>query len=319
MNDRRTWEPRGPVAEDPSRELGAYHDVVPTTSPGAHGTDPFDQARVAARELGRLTGAERHDVMVVLGSGLSGAAESLGAGGPPVDLTALPWFPRFTGPGHRPEAWSVEIGTRRVLLVAGRLHLYEGRTPAEVVHGVRTAIAAGCRIVVLTGIAGAINPAVATGDLVVVSDHLNLTGTSPLRGIPGDHAVGLPFVDLTDAWTPRLRALARRVEPSLKEGVYAQMPGPHFETPAEIRLLATGGADLVGMSMVPELIAARHLGAETLGLVVATNPAAGLGSSVEAGEIMATGGTRVDTVARVVRGVVELLGPPEEDTGEAAD
>jgi purine-nucleoside phosphorylase len=284
---------------------------MPTTTPGAHGADPFEQARLAARELTRHTGVERHDALVVLGTGLSPVAGLLGGGDSPVDLTSLPWSPRFTGMGHRPEAWSLEIGGIRTLVVAGRLHLYEGRTPAEVVHVVRTALATGCRTVVLTCSAGAIDPALPVGRVVAVSDHLNLTGTSPLSGIPADHLLGTPYVDLTDAWSPRLRRLARQVEPSLPEGVYAQMPGPNLETPAEVRMLATLGADLVGMSMVPELIACRHLGAEVLGLAVVTNAAAGTGTGpVPVGTLAERATEAADAVAGIIAGVMARLTDP---------
>ncbi|HEX3947735.1 MAG TPA: purine-nucleoside phosphorylase [Acidimicrobiales bacterium] len=283
---------------------------MPTTTAGARGADPFEQARLAARELLRNTGAGRHDVLVVLGTGLSGVAPLLGCGGSPLDLTTLPWFPRYTGIGHRPEIWPIELAGSRILVTAGRLHLYEARTPVEVVHATRTAIAAGCRTVILTCSAGGIDPALPVGSVVAVADHLNLTATSPLAGVPADHPQGRPYVDLTDAWSPRLRALARQVDPSLAEGVYAQMPGPHLETPAEIRMLATLGADLVGMSMVPEAIAARHLGAEVLGLAVVTNPAAGTAPGpIEVDDIPAAARATVEQVATLVRGVIERLAP----------
>lgn len=256
-----------------------------------------------------MTGTDRHDVLVILGTGLSPAAEALGADGPPVDLTVLPWFTRFTGIGHRPEAWSVRIGEAAVLVVAGRLHLYEARSPAEVVHPVRTAIAAGAHTVVLTCSAGAVSPRLAVGDVVAISDHINLTGTSPLRGVAAEERER--HVDLTDAWSPRLRALAQKVEP-IPEGIYAQMPGPQLETPAEIRMLSVLGADLVGMSTVPEAIAARHLGAEVLGLAVVTNAAAGTAGtgkgSLDLASLVEVAGGSAGLVARVVRGVVEALG-----------
>ena len=283
---------------------------MPSTSPGARGADPFDQARHAARELARRTGVEHHDVVVVLGTGLSPVAPLLGATGAPIDLSALPWIPRFTGLGHRPEAWSLQIGGTRTLLMAGRLHLYEGCTPAELVHPMRTALATGCTTAILTCSAGAISPGLGVGDAVAVCDHLNLTSSSPLVGIPADHSMGPPFVDMTDAWSPRLRALAREAEPSLAEGVYAQVVGPNLESPAEIKMLATLGADLVGMSIVPEAIAARHHGAEVLGLAVVTNAAAGLGGGpVSTTEITRAAGGAVDRVARVTRAVIEGLQP----------
>lgn len=283
---------------------------VPTTSPGAPGANPFEQARIAARELGRMTGSEHHDVLVVLGTGLFAAGAHLGATGVPIDLTSLPWFTRFTGPGHRPEAWSVEIGPSRALVVAGRLHLYEARSPAEVVHTVRTAIASGVHTVVLTASAGAVNPDFAVGDVVAISDHLNLTGTSPLVGIVAEGPSGSRHVDMTDAWSPRLRALARAVTP-IAEGVYAQMLGPQLETPAEVRMLAALGADLVGMSTVPEAVAARHLGAEVLGITVVTNAAAGTAAgALRVEDLIRAAAGSTETVARIVRGVIDALGDP---------
>lgn len=241
-----------------------------------------------------MTGVERHDVLVVLGAGLYGVNDALGASGPPIDLTSLPWFARLSGPDHRPAAWSVALEGTRTLVVAGRLHLYEGRSPAEVVHLVRTAIAAGAEVVVLTCGARAVDPGLSPGEVVVIRDHLNLTGMSPLAGVT-DGVTGSRHVDMTDAWSPRLRALVQTVAP-LREGVYAQMAGPQLETPAEVRMLAAMGAELVGMSTVPEAVAARHLGAEVLGLAVVTE-----GADAVAAEA-------VPTVAEVVRGVVRALG-----------
>ena len=280
---------------------------VPTTSAGAPGANPFEQARIAARELSRMTGAARHDVLVVLGTGLFSAAELLGAQGPPIDLTSLPWFTRFSGPGHRLEAWSVELEGKRTLVVAGRLHLYEGKSPAEVVHPVRTAIAAGVEVVVLTDSAGAVDPALSPGEVVVIRDHLNMTGTSPLSGVALDGTAGSRHTDMTDAWSLRLRRLALAVAP-LREGVYAQMAGPQLETPAEIRMLATLGADLVGMSTVPEAVAARHLGAEVLGLAVVTNTASRRAAGpLDVDEVLRVAASSVPTVAAVVRGTVREL------------
>jgi purine-nucleoside phosphorylase len=281
---------------------------VPTTAPGATGSDPLEQARIAAGELGRRTGSSHHDVLVVLGTGLAGVATALGAEPPGVDLANLPWFPRFGGHGHRALAWSVAIGERRVLIAGGRLHLYDGRGPVELAHTVRMAAAAGCRTAIFTCAAGAINPELTPGSIVMVSDHLNLTGVSPLSGIPAESPWGTPFVDLVDAWSPDLRDAARQIDPSLREGVYAQMPGPHLETPAEIRMLAHMGADLVGMSTALEAIAARHLGMAVLGLAVVTNVAAGLTPArITLDEVVAAATSAADRTAALVRGVVERL------------
>jgi purine-nucleoside phosphorylase len=169
-----------------------------------------------------------------------------------------------------------------VLVLLGRTHLYEGHGVDAVVHGVRTAAAAGCRSVLLTNAAGGIREGMAVGEPVVVADHLNFTGLSPL--------VGPRFTDLTDLYSRRLRALAREVDPTLAEGVYAGLHGPHFETPAEIRMLRVVGADLVGMSTVLEAIAARAVGVEVFGLSLVTNLAAGLaGAPLDHAEVLAAG------------------------------
>ena len=241
----------------------------------AHAPDPFALAEASADTLKRLAGAPDFDVAVVLGSGWLAAADAIGAPELEVPLADLGGFEQPTTEGHAPAVRYIKHGNHRILLFLGRVHMYEGHSPHTVVHGVRTAIAAGCRTVVLTNAAGGVNPAYAVGQPVLISDHLNLTGRSPLSGpIPA----GYPsrFTDLTEAYSGRLRDLARRHDPALTEGVYAMLPGPHYETPAEIRMLRTAGADLVGMSTALETIAARHLGAEVLAISLVTNPAAGL-------------------------------------------
>jgi purine-nucleoside phosphorylase len=176
----------------------------------------------------------------------------------------------------------VLLGDRRALVLLGRTHKYEGHGVDSVVHGVRTAAAAGCRVVLLTNAAGGLRDGMSVGQPVLISDHLNLTATSPL--------VGPQFVDLTDLYSTRLRDLAREIDPSLEEGVYAGLPGPHFETPAEIRMLRTMGADLVGMSTVLEAIAARAAGIEVFGLSLVTNLAAGItGEPLNHEEVLAAG------------------------------
>lgn len=227
-------------------------------------------AAVLVQRLGR-----RPDTAVVLGTGLSKAADAFGPAGTEVDLSAIPGFPAFGAPGHQPTARLVQLAGRSVLVVLGRAHLYEGRRAGEVAHGVRTAVMAGCRTVVLTNAAGSLDTTVAVGEPVLISDHLDLTGTTgPLVGRVDGAVAG--FVELTDTWSPRLLALAAELRPGIRSGVYAQMRGPQFETPAEIRMLRVLGADLVGMSTVVEAVAARQLGAELLGVSVVTNLAAGL-------------------------------------------
>lgn len=264
--------------------------------------DPFALAEVAAGAIADLTGLDHHDVAVVLGSGLAPAARSIGDPRARVGFADLPGFPSRVAPGQQPEVQSIAVGDRAALVFLGRIHLYEGRTPAEVVHPLRSASSAGCTTFVITNASGAIREGLVPGDLLLISDHLNLTGSSPLVGLSKGQGGRTPFVDLTDAWSPRLREVARAIDPSLGEGVYAQLPGPHFETPAEIRMLRTLGADLVGMSSVLELIAARHLAAEVLGVSVVGNLAAGMAEgTVSAASIVELAASRAERLGTLLR------------------
>jgi purine-nucleoside phosphorylase len=238
-------------------------------------SDPFESAAASAEALAQLSGFAAHDAAVVLGSGWRAAADAIGAPEVEVPLAELGGFRQPSVKGHEPSVRYIEKGQRRVLLFLGRIHLFEGHDPNAVAHGVRTAIAAGCRAVVLTNAAGGINASYAVGQPILISDHINLTGRSPLWG-PLPARVPSRFTDLTEVYSKRLRDLARGLDPTLAEGVYAGVPGPHFETPAEIRMMRGAGADLVGMSTVMEAIAARHLGVEVLGISMVSNPAAGL-------------------------------------------
>ncbi|MGH8987807.1 MAG: purine-nucleoside phosphorylase [Acidimicrobiales bacterium] len=270
-------------------------------------TDPYAAARTSAAALAAATGAERHDVAIVLGSGWSVAADAIGKADAEIPMRAL-GFPEPSVAGHPGMVRSVRSADRLVLVLAGRVHLYEGHVPAAVVHGVRTAAAAGCRVVVLTNAAGAVNVDYAVGQPVLVRDHLNLTAASPLEGPPPPPGYGLPFVDLTDLYSARLRALARLVDPSLEEGVYAGLRGPHFETPAEITMLAASGADLVGMSTVLEAIAARHLGVEVLGVSLVTNAAAGRAKApLDHADVVAAGKAAAGRVGRLLASIVSSL------------
>jgi purine-nucleoside phosphorylase len=245
-------------------------------------TNALPDAAAAARVLAERTGVAQHDVAVVLGSGWRPAADLVGTPSAEVPMADLPGFLAPTVAGHGGTARSVRIGDRQALVLLGRTHHSEGRGVAQVVHGVRTAAAAGCRTILLTNAAGGLRDGMSVGQPVLISDHLNLTATSPL--------VGAQFVDLTDLYSARLRGIAREIDPSLTEGVYAGLPGPHFETPAEIRMLRTLGADLVGMSTVLEAIAARALGVEVFGLSLVTNLAAGItGAPLNHEEVLAAG------------------------------
>ncbi len=243
---------------------------------------PQSDARAAADRLAALTSAVHHDVAVVLGSGWRAAADRLGPASAEVMVTDLPGFSAPAVAGHSGLVRSVAIGDRRVLVFLGRTHLYEGLGVAPVVHGVRVAAAAGCGTVVLTNAAGGLRDGLVVGQPVLISDHLNLIGKSPI--------VGPTFVDLTDLYSARLRRLAKDVDPSLREGVYAALPGPHYETPAEIKMLRLAGADLVGMSTALEAIAAHAQGCEVLALSLVTNLAAGIsGEPLDHTEVLATG------------------------------
>jgi len=260
-------------------------------------TDPAAGPAVAAAVLAQATGVAAHDVAVVLGSGWRPAADLIGEPAHEVAMADLPGFVRPAVAGHGGTVRSVPVGDRRVLVLLGRTHLYEGHGVAAVAHGVRTAAAAGCRTVVLTNAAGGIREGMSVGEPVLVADHLNLTGVSPLAGPR--------FTDLTDLYSPRLRTQARAIDPSLTEGVYAGLPGPHFETPAEIRMLRGLGADLVGMSTVLEAIAARAEGVEVFALSLVTNLAAGMtGAPLDHQEVLAAGAAAAARMGKLLRELV---------------
>lgn len=235
-------------------------------------TDPFEVARAAADHLASATGVSRHDLLLVLGSGWGGAADLVGETVAEVETGHIPGFTAPVVAGHSATTRSLRLPDGRHALVLGsRTHLYEGRGVRRVVHGIRTAAAAGVRTVVLTNGCGGLRPAWSPGTPVLISDHINLTGASPLEGAT--------FVDLTDLYSQRLRAIAREVDPSLDEGVYVQFRGPQYETPAEVRMAGILGGDLVGMSTTLEAIAARQAGLEVLGLSLVTNLAAGISAT----------------------------------------
>lgn len=233
--------------------------------------DPQSTAALAAEaaaRLAELTGVEGHDVALVLGSGWLPAVDALGEATAEIATTDLPGFSAAAVAGHSGRIRSVRVGDTRVLVFLSRTHYYEGKGVDAVVHPVRTAAAAGCRTIVLTNGCGGLDPSWTPGTPVLISDHINLTGRSPL--------VGATFVDLTDLYSSRLRAMCREVDPSLAEGVYVQFPGPHYETPAEVRMAGILGGQLVGMSTTLEAIAARAAGMEVLGISLVTNLAAGI-------------------------------------------
>lgn len=276
-------------------------------------TDLIDDAAAALREA---LPPSTPTVAVVMGSGWLPAADVIGA--PLAEISAAD-LPGFTAPsvvGHSGKIRLVEIettpaeahppvgrgaaGQRHALILLGRTHLYEGHGVAAVVHAVRTVAAAGIETVILTNAAGGLRDGFAVGQPVLISDHLNLTATSPLTGAQ--------FVDLTDLYSPRLRELAREIEPDLADGVYAALPGPHFETPAEIRMLRSLGADLVGMSTALEAIAARAAGMEVFGLSLVTNLAAGItGEPLNHVEVLEAGQASAARMGGLLRELITRL------------
>jgi purine-nucleoside phosphorylase len=259
-------------------------------------TDP-DAAAAVVRDR---TGVDEHDVAIVLGSGWAPAVDALGDPVAVVPMAEVPGFTPPTAQGHTGRLLSVRIGDRRVLVLVGRIHAYEGHDLRHVVHPVRTACAAGVRTVVLTNAAGGLREDFAVGQPVLISDHLNLTGRSPLTGPQ--------FVDMVDAYSPRLRAVAHEIDPALAEGVYAGLNGPQYETPAEIRMLRTVGADLVGMSTVHETIAARAAGAEVLGVSLVTNLAAGMtGQPLSHAEVLEAGRQSATRMGSLLSAVIARL------------
>lgn len=265
-------------------------------------TDPFEVARAAADVIAERTGVEKHDVALVLGSGWGQTADLIGETKTVIDNTDVPGFAAAAVAGHSGQMRSVEIAGsgKRALVYGTRTHFYEGKGVRAVVHGVRTAAAAGCETIVLTNGCGGLNPSWGPGTPVLISDHINLTATSPLEGAT--------FVDLTNLYSPRLRELARTVDSGLDEGVYAQFRGPHYETPAEVRMAKTLGADLVGMSTTLEAIAARHVGLEVLGVSLVTNLAAGISETpLSHEEVIEAGQNAAARCASLLSGIVRAL------------
>lgn len=232
--------------------------------------DPFDIAAEAAAYIAQVTGIAQHDIALVLGSGWGGAADLLGETIAEIPSHEVPGFSAPAVHGHVATIRSIRIaGSGKTALVLGsRTHFYEGQGVRKVAHGMRTAAAAGCKTVILTNGCGGLNLDWKPGTPVLISDHINLTAASPIEGAN--------FVDLTDLYSSRLRDIARTVDATLDQGVYAQFRGPHYETPAEVKMAGVLGADLVGMSTTLEAIAARQSGMEILGISLVTNLAAGI-------------------------------------------
>lgn len=265
-------------------------------------TDPRSLADEAARALAEATGVARHDIALVLGSGWGGAAELLGETVAEIDAEDIPGFRKAAVAGHGGTITSIKVSgsDKHALVLGARTHYYEGHGVHAVAHGIRAAAAAGCTQLVLTNGCGGLRPEWGPGTPVLISDHINLTMDSPLEGAT--------FVDLTDVYSPRLRALARGIDDSLDEGVYVQWRGPHYETPAEVQMSKVIGGDLVGMSTALEAIAAREAGMEILGISLVTNPAAGISPTpLDHAEVLAAGRAAGPRIARLLADIVTTM------------
>ncbi|MEW1963245.1 purine-nucleoside phosphorylase [Microbacterium sp. NPDC077644] len=263
--------------------------------------DPSAIAAEAAADIARLTGVEKHDIALTLGSGWGKAAELIGETVATIPATEVTGFSKPALEGHVGTLRSIRTpGGKNVLVIGARTHYYEGHGVRRVVHSVRTAAATGAAIMVLTNGAGGIRETWKPGQPVLISDHLNLTADSPLEGAT--------FVDLTDLYSKRLREIARSIDPSLDEGVYTQFRGPHYETPAEVQMAKAIGGHIVGMSTALEAIAAREAGMEILGFSLITNLAAGIQQTpLSHGEVIEAGKAAEPVISALLARVVEAL------------
>ena len=263
--------------------------------------NPFDIAGQAASQLLTKAGVEAVDIALTLGSGWAKAADMFGETLATITATEILGFSAPVVPGHVATLRVIRLNSGKIALVLGaRTHYYEGHGVRRVVHGVRTAAAAGAKIMVLTNGSGGIREHWANGTPVLISDHINLTADSPIEGAN--------FVDLTDLYSSRLRQLAREVDPTLDEGVYVQLRGPHYETPAEVQMCKAIGGHLVGMSTALEAIAARESGLEVLGLSLMTNLAAGIQETpLSHEEVLAAGVAAEPRLSALLEQIVNRL------------
>ena len=263
--------------------------------------NPFEVAAQAAADIARLTGVEKHDIALTLGSGWGKAADIIGETVATIPATEVTGFSRPALEGHVGTLRSIRTPDgKNVLVIGARTHYYEAHGVRRVVHSVRTAAATGAKIMVLTNGAGGIRETWTPGQPVLISDHINLTADSPLEGAT--------FVDLTDLYSKRLRDVARTVDPTLDEGVYTQFRGPHYETPAEVQMAKHIGGHIVGMSTALEAIAAREAGMEILGFSLITNLAAGIQQTpLSHGEVIEAGREAEPVISALLARVVEAL------------
>ena len=270
----------------------------PLDDPNAN---PFEVAADAAADIARLTGVEKHDIALTLGSGWGKAADIIGETIATIPATEVTGFSKPALEGHVGTLRSIRTPDgKNVLVIGARTHYYEGHGVRRVVHSVRTAAATGAGIMVLTNGAGGVRETWTPGQPVLISDHINLTADSPLEGAT--------FIDLTDLYAKRLRDIARSVDPSLDEGVYTQFRGPHYETPAEVQMAKHIGGHIVGMSTALEAIAAREAGMEILGFSLITNLAAGIQKTpLSHAEVIEAGREAEPVISALLARVVEAL------------
>jgi len=276
----------------------------------------IDRVRAGAAALSERLDADGSEVAVVLGSGLARIADDVSmVDARQAPYATLPGFPETTVAGHPGRVVAGRVGDRKVVVLCGRVHGYEGYEAGEVGFGVRVVAALGVRTLVVTNASGGIDPGMRPGEIVAISDHLNLTGISPLTG-PNDERLGPRFVDMTNAYAPALRAVAAVAAPPilghpLREAVYAGMAGPSYETPAEVRMLRALGAGLVGMSTVHEVITARHAGVNVLGLSIVANLAAGVvDHPLRHDDVTRAANAAAGTLGQLVFEVIRRLPPP---------
>ena len=258
-------------------------------------TDLYDRVQAAAAAIRKAASGPAPKVGLILGSGLGSYADKL-TGAKTIDYGDIPGFPRSHVPGHKGR---LVVGARQGVTCAalqGRVHVYEGHTAAVAAFPARVLVALGAKVIIVTNAAGGLNPSWAPGTLMLIRDHIDMLRDHALRG-PNDDRLGPRFPDMTKAYAPELRTLVKQAAAAaniaLQEGVYVAMPGPTYETPAEVKMLQTIGADATGMSTVPEVVVARHMGARVIGISCITNQAAGITGAELSHEEVTETATRV--------------------------
>jgi len=265
-------------------------------------TSAWQRAQACAKHL-QTKITHPPEILLILGSGLGHYAQRI-ENPVTVSYNDIEGFPRSTVQGHKGEFLFGTLHNKNAAIMNGRFHLYEGHAAEDIALPIRALAILGAKTLILTNAAGGINPVFTPGDIMIITDHINLTGQNPLTG-PNDEKYGPRFPDMTGVYDQTLRQTAQKINPELKQGIYAGLLGPSFETPAEIRMLSAMGADAVGMSTVTEAIAARHMGLRVLGLSCITNLAAGVaGQPLNHGEVLEAGRQAAPKFAALLDGVL---------------